>query len=202
MTATILLIRHAEHADFNQRLSGRRAGVALTDRGRTQAIRLGRTLATAGVTRVECSPLDRTRATAAALAEACGLPAPNPVEALIEIDMGDWTGRAFDTFGDDPAWRAWNEQRATARIPGGESMVEAQHRIVAHLRATAAAADGETVAMVTHSDLIRAAVADVLGLSLDHLLRFDIDPASVTAVAMAPWGATVLSMNVRVNDDD
>lgn len=192
MTATILLIRHAAHVDLDRRLSGRRPGVALSEAGREQAAALGRQLAGRGIERVQCSPLDRTRDTAAAIAEACRLPPPTPVEALIEIDMGDWTGRALDGFGDDPAWRAWNERRGTARIPGGESMAEAQARIVGHL----ATLRTGTVAIVTHSDMIRGAVAHVLGLPLDRLLSFDIDPASVTTVVMGKWGSRLLSLNV------
>lgn len=197
MTATILLVRHAAHVDLDRRLSGRRPDVALSDEGRAQATALGRALAGRGIERAECSPLDRTRDTAAAIAHACALPPPTPVEALIEIDMGEWTGRALDGFGDDPAWLAWNEQRGTARIPGGETMAEAQARIVGHLAATATARAGETVAMVTHSDMIRAAVAHVLGLPLDHLLRFDIDPASVTGVVWGDWGARLLWLNEK-----
>jgi broad specificity phosphatase PhoE len=195
LAATILLIRHAAHADLDRRLSGRRPGVPLTDAGRAQAAALGRRLATRGVTRVECSPLQRTRDTATAIAHACALPPPVAVDALIEIDMGEWTGRAPDGFGDDPAWRDWNARRGSARIPGGESMGEAQARIVGHLEDSARARDGETIAMVSHSDMIRAAVAHVVGLPLDHLLRFDIDPASVTGVVWGDWGAKLLWLN-------
>ncbi|MBL7599378.1 histidine phosphatase family protein, partial [Escherichia coli] len=74
--ATLLLIRHAEHVDYNPRLSGRRPGVPLSERGREQAAALGRRLAGRGLARVECSPLNRTRDTADAIARACGLPAP------------------------------------------------------------------------------------------------------------------------------
>ena len=192
MTATILLIRHAAHVDLDRRLSGRRADVALSEAGRRQAAVLGQALAGRGIERVECSPLDRTRDTAAAIAAACGLPEPTPVAALVEIDMGDWTGRALDSFGDDPHWRAWNAQRGSARIPGGESMAEAQARIVGHLATIASG----TVAIVSHSDMIRAAVAQVLGLPLDRLLAFDIDPASVTTVVRGDWGARLLSLNL------
>jgi broad specificity phosphatase PhoE len=195
VTATILLIRHAEHVDFNQRLSGRRPGVSLSSRGREQAAALGRRLVHLRLTRVECSPLERTCETAMAIARACALPAPSPVDALVEIDMGDWTGRDFDSFGDEPAWRTWNEQRGSARIPGGESMTEAQARIWQHLSATALAHPGEIIAMVSHSDMIRAAVARILGLPLDNLLRFDIDPASVTGVRVGDWGAKLLWLN-------
>ena len=197
VTATILLIRHAEHDDFDVRLSGRRPGVPLSERGRVQAAALAHRLAGARIDRIEASPLERTRETAAAIAAATGVPVRDE-PALLEIDMGEWTGRDFGTFGGDPAWRDWNEHRGTARIPGGETMAEAQARIVGHLRATAAREAGRTIAMVSHSDMIRAAIAWALGLHLDNLLRFDIGPASVSGLAVGDWGAKVLSMNEGV----
>ena len=194
MTATILLIRHAEHGDYDVRLSGRRPGVPLSERGRAQAAALARRLARAGIDRIQASPLERTRETAAAIAAACAVPVRDE-PALLEIDMGEWTGREFGTFGDDPAWRDWNEHRGTARIPGGETMAEAQARIVGHLRATAAGHEDATIAMVSHSDMIRAAIAWALGLALDNLLRFDIGPASVSRLVVGDWGVKVLSVN-------
>ena len=197
MTATILLVRHAVHTQYNQCLSGRTPGVPLSDAGREQARVMAARLSQDGITRVECSPLDRTRETAAMIADAAGVPLVTS-EPLMEIDMGGWTGRAIGGFGDDPAWRAWNEQRATARIPGGESMAEAQARIIRHVQRVAGEQEGRTVALVSHSDMIRAAIAWALGLSLDNLLRFDIDPASVSRLVVGKWGARVLSVNERV----
>jgi broad specificity phosphatase PhoE len=198
VAATLLLIRHAAHIHFNRQLSGRMPGVPLSDEGRAQAAALGQRLVDAGVQHIWTSPLDRTVATAEAVAQTCGLPRPEPVDALIEIDMGDWTGRAFGTFGDDPAWREWNEQRGTARIPGGETMGEAQARIVGAMERAAREHDGETIALVTHSDMIKAAVAHVLGLALDHVGRLDIEPASVTRVVIGDWGAKIMTMNEGV----
>lgn len=197
MTTTLLLIRHAAHTELDRHLSGRRDGVKLSVAGRAQAAALGHYLAADGVDVVECSPLDRTRETAAAIAEAVGLPPPRPVEALIEIDMGEWTGRAIGSFGNDQAWHAWNGQRGSARIPGGETMAEAQARIVGHMRALTSDRDGQTIALVTHADMVRGAVAHVLGLPLDHLLRFEVAPASVSRVVVGDWGATLLSLNER-----
>ena len=191
-------MRHAEHTQYNQCLSGRAADVPLSEVGRAQAQALAGYLSRDGIARVECSPLDRTRETATYIADTSGVPLASR-EALIEIDMGDWTGRAMGSFGDDPAWRAWNEQRGSARIPGGESMGEAQDRIVGHIIRVAAEQDGRTVALVSHSDMIRAALAWALGLGLDNLLRFDIDPASVSRLVVGEWGARVLSINERVH---
>ena len=198
MAATLLLIRHAAHIHFNRQLSGRMPGVPLSDEGREQAAALGQRLVDAGVQHLWTSPLDRTVATAKAVAQACGLPGPEVVDDLVEIDMGDWTGREFGTFGDDPDWRAWNEQRGTARIPNGESMAEAQSRIVAVMERARRKHDGETVAIVSHSDMIKAAICHALGLSLDHMGRFDIEPASVSRVVIGDWGSKVMTLNEGV----
>ena len=169
-------------------------GVPLSEAGRDQALALARRLAGERIDWIDASPLDRTRETAAAIAGPHGL-TPDDAPDLVEIDMGDWTGRAFDTLTDDPDWTRWNQQRGTARIPGGETMAEAQGRIMTHLRRIAHERTGTTGALVTHSDMIRGAVADILGLSLDHVLRFDIDPASVTRVVMGNRGARLLTLN-------
>ena len=125
-----------------------------------------------------CSPLDRTRETAAAIARArAALPVASRWTALIEIDMGEWTGRELADFGDDPAWRAWNDRARHRAHPrrrddGGGAGAD---RRAARPR-WRAASDGRTVAVVSHADMIGAAVAHVLGLPLDNLLRFDVSP--------------------------
>ena len=198
MATTFLLIRHAAHIHLDKLFSGRMPGVPLSEAGRAQAARLGAALASEPIDRIVHSPLDRTSETAVAIAAARGSAVPVAAAAgLIEIDLGDWTGRSWQDFGDDPAWRDWNERRGSARIPGGETMGEAQARIVGCLAALAREADGRTVAVVSHSDMIRAAVAHVLELPLDRLLSFDVDVASVTRVVWGEWGARLLSLNER-----
>ena len=201
VTATFLLIRHAAHVHLDRRLSGRMDHVPLSDAGCAQTAALGRALASRQheepIDRIVCSPLQRTRDTAAAIAAACALPPPEPVDALVEIDMGEWTGAAFtDLHG--PEWDAWNAERGSARIPGGETMAEAQARIVGYLKDAAARQDGAVIALVSHSDMIRAAIAFALGLPLDNLLRFDIDPASVSRIVVGDWGTRVISLNERM----
>ena len=198
MATTFLLIRHAAHIHLDKLFSGRMPGVPLSETGRAQAARLGAALASEPIDQIVHSPLDRTSETAVAIAAARGSAVPVAAAAgLIEIDLGDWTGRSWQDFGDDPAWRDWNERRGSARIPGGETMREAQARIVGCLAALAREADGRTVAVVSHSDMIRAAVAHVLELPLDRLLSFDVDVASVTRIVWGEWGARLLSLNER-----
>jgi broad specificity phosphatase PhoE len=54
------------------------------------------------------------------------------------------------------------------------------------------------VALVSHCDIIRGIIAHYLGLPLDNLLRFDIDPASVSRIVVGDWGARVISVNERL----
>ena len=195
MAVTILLIRHAPHVQLGTTLSGRTAGLGLTANGVEQAVQLGAQIAAHPLDRVQASPLDRTMQTARALAAAASVNDVEPVPALNEVDFGDWTGRRFADLANDPLWEAWNTARGSAAPPGGESMIAAQTRIVAHLRAMAHTHDGDTVAMVTHCDMIRAAIAWIIGLPLDHLLRFDVDPASITRIVLGDWGGRLLNLN-------
>jgi broad specificity phosphatase PhoE len=195
VTATILLIRHAAHSHLGQILSGRTPDITLSTEGRGQASALADRLQRMPLDAIHASPVQRAQETAQALAERHPGLTVQTMPALNELDFGDWSGRAFVELAGDPRWATWNESRSSAVAPNGESMAEAQQRAWAHVEATALAAPGATIAMVSHCDIIRALVARVLGLSLDHYGRFDVDPASCTRLAVGDWGAKVLSLN-------
>lgn len=198
-TATILLVRHASHADVGTVLSGRTAGGGLTGSGREQAAVLSRVLAgilaASPLAIVHTSPAQRARETADAIAAPHRDLAVTPVAALDEIDFGAWAGRSFTDLSGDPQWQRWNMARAVAETPGGESMAAVQERAWRHIERMARAHGGAAIVMVSHCDLIRAVVARVLGLSLDAILRFAVDPASITRVAVGRWGAELQSLN-------
>jgi broad specificity phosphatase PhoE len=197
VTATLLLIRHAAHVELGRTLSGRRRDVALSAEGLEQAEIVADLLAVEPLAAVYSSPRERAFYTARSIAEAHELKV-GIVDALDEIDFGRWTGIQFNDLEGDPDWNDWNEARATARPPGGESMEEAVARTAAALEAIAADHKGESVACITHCDIIRGAVAHYLGLPLGHMLRFDIDPASVTRLALGNWGARIMTLNERL----
>jgi probable phosphoglycerate mutase len=194
VTATILLIRHAAHAHLGRILSGRTPSIPLSIEGVAQADALAARLSREPLTAIHASPVQRAQETAHAIATPLRLDVQT-VPALNEVDFGDWTGRAFADLEGDEAWSVWNTDRATAMAPNGETMIAAQERAWAHVEQTALAASGRTIAMVSHCDIIRALVARVLGLSLDHYGRIDIDPASVTRIVVGDWGAKIASMN-------
>lgn len=196
MAATFLLIRHAEHELLGRVLTGRLPGVTLSETGWRQAERLARHLAQAGLTALQSSPAERTMQTAAPIAAASGLRCV-PTEALDEIDFGAWTGKSFEDLAADPRWRAWNDERGRARAPGGEFMGRVQARILGHLEDMAAAEPDGRIAMVSHGDVIKAAVLGLIGAPLDAIATIEIEPAGITTLVVGDWGGKVLGLNAR-----
>lgn len=197
VTATILLIRHAAHVELGRTLTGRRRDVALSREGLDQAAIVADLLGTDPLAAVWSSPRERAWYTARDIAEPHGIKV-RVDERLDEIDFGDWTGRDYADLEGDPAWRDWNERRGSARCPGGESMEEAVARAAEAVAEIAREHDGGTVAAISHCDVIRGLIARFLGLPLDNLLRFDVDPASVSRVRLGGRGARVTSVNERL----
>jgi probable phosphoglycerate mutase len=197
VTATVLLVRHAQHVEFGSVLSGRRRDVALSPEGLEQAAIVSDLLGTAALAAVYSSPRERAWYTAREIAEPHELKV-TAEDRLDEVDFGEWTGCSFSALEGDPLWSRWNEKRGSARPPGGESMAEATQRAFEFLGEAAADHAGQTILAVSHCDIIRGVIAHCLGLSLDNLLRFDIDPASVSRIQIGNWGTRVMSINERL----
>lgn len=185
-------MRHAAHADLGQLLTGRGSDPGLASPGVEQARRLGAWLAHEDIAAVHASPRPRAQQTAAAICSDVVT-----ADALDEVDFGEWTGCRYERLDGDAAWDLWNAERSAARVPGGESMAEVQQRAIGHVRQVATAFHGQVVALVSHCDVIRSVVAWVLGLSLDRILSFDVDVASVTRMVAGDWGARLVSLNER-----
>lgn len=195
MSAQIHLMRHCAHADVGRILSGRSTGGGLTAEGRAHAHWLAGEIARGEpITSIQSSPQRRARETAEVVAGRLGL-AVRIVPALDEIDFGRWTGRSFADLEQDEAWRGWNAARASACPPGGETMAAAVARAVAHIEAMAAGEPRGAVLCVSHCDIIRGLIAHYLGLGLDNLLRFDLDPGALSTLVVGPWGGRLRTLN-------
>jgi len=191
---TFLLIRHAQTDMVDSALAGRMAGVHLNQMGRAQAERLAARLADIKIAGIYSSPLARAQETAARIAARQALEV-RTLEEIGEIDYGDWTGRGFDDLARDPDWHRFNAMRSLARVPNGEMMIEAQARMVAALERLRLAHPEETVAIISHGDLIKAAVAHYLGVPLDLFQRITISPASVGVIIIDAQAVRVLAVN-------
>jgi probable phosphomutase (TIGR03848 family) len=190
----VLLVRHADTDAAGKRLTGWARGVHLNARGREEAVRLAERLEGVPVEAIYSSPLERCRQTIAPFARERGL-AVRARRGLLEVDYGEWTGRTISQLRRTKQWRVVQRTPSAARFPGGESLLEVQARAVAELDSIAAAHPKGSVVVVTHADVIRLLVAHLAGMHVDHLQRLVVDPASVTAVALADGIARLVKVN-------
>lgn len=198
MTTTFFLLRHAAHDDVGRYLAGRAPNVSLGPDGRAQARRLGERMCRENFVAIYSSPRERTRETAMAVSLRCEIGPVELRDELDEIDFGPWSGKTFVELDQDPAWRDWNIRRAVAVTPTGASMQDVCDRVSSCMTDLRKRHPGESIVLVSHADVIKSAVCDILGLSADGGFRFDIEPASISVVVMGDWGAKLIRLNESV----
>ena len=188
------LIRHATTDMVGQRFAGRLPGVPLNAEGRAQAQQLAARLAQVPLAAVYSSPLERAWHTAEPIARA-HQQVPVVCDDFLEMDFGDWTNRTFAELASDRQFALFNSFRSSTRIPGGELMREAQARMLAGLDQLRARHPQATVAVVSHSDLLKSALAYYAGIPLDLFQRLEIGPASVSIVEVYAETARLVLLN-------
>jgi probable phosphomutase (TIGR03848 family) len=205
---TVLLVRHGLTATTGQLLTGWTPGVELDERGRAQAKALGERLASVPLDAIVTSPLDRCRQTVDEIVAARGghirpgesAQAAEPVveERVGECRYGDWTGQRLDDLAKDPLWPVVQAHPSAVRFPGaaGESMLDMQHRAVSAVREwNERLGKAATYLICSHGDVIKAIVADSLGLHLDQCQRIVADPCSLTVIRYTPLRPFLLRLN-------
>jgi probable phosphoglycerate mutase len=197
---TILLIRHAEN-DYIKKgiLPGRLPDIHLNKKGDAQAQLLVEKLGKAPIKAVYSSPLERALETARPLAQSLGLEiVVRP--GLLETDCGEWQGQSLKSLRRLKAWRAVQAAPSLFRFPGGESFVECQARIVSEVDTVRRQyEDKDLIAIVSHGDPIRLAIAYYLGMPLDHFQRLSASPASITALYIGEMGSRLLTLNIDLS---
>jgi probable phosphomutase (TIGR03848 family) len=205
--ATVILVRHGRTTANTQGvLAGRTAGVKLDAVGREQAQRAAGRLAAVPLVGVVSSPLERCRQTSRAL-----LDRQEPAvelrldQALTECGYGEWQGRSLGELAKEPLWSVVQSQPSAATFPGGESLAAMQARAVAAVRGHDAAFEaqhgpGAVWAAVSHGDVLKAVLADALGMHLDLFQRLHVGPASISIVRYGTSRPEVVATNTDAGD--
>jgi probable phosphomutase (TIGR03848 family) len=196
----VLLVRHGMTAGTGTVLTGRTPGISLDDRGRQQAAALAGRLADVPLAAIVTSPLDRCLQTAEAIAAARpGEPVPvQQDDQFAEVKYGDWTGQPLKRLARDPLWRVVQAHPSAVRFPGkdAESMAEVQHRAVAAVREWNERLGPDAAYLIcSHGDVIKAVIADSLGLHLDLSQRIQVDPCSLSIIRYTPLRPFLVRMN-------
>jgi probable phosphoglycerate mutase len=191
---TFLLIRHGHTDWIGKAIAGHTPGVGLSEAGRKQALELPRRIGHWPIAAIYASPLQRTLETAEPLSRWMNLTVEQRPR-LIEVDFGEWTGWTMEQLDQDSRWRRFNTQRSTTRAPGGDLMLDVQSRMVDELEELQIRHTSETIAVISHQDSIKAAIAHYAGIPLDLFHRFEIQPASVSVLRLTEWGPQIVTLN-------
>jgi probable phosphomutase (TIGR03848 family) len=191
----LLLIRHAVN-DWvgTNRLAGWTPGVYLNDQGRCEAEALAQRLADAELKAVYSSPLERTLETAEIIARPHNLPV-RIREDIGEARYGAWTGEKLEDLVKTELWPVVQFYPSGARFPEGEALREMQARAVAEIDAIRTAHLEGIVAVVSHSDVIKAIIAHYVGLHFDLFQRLVVSPASLSVLAFSKMGPRLVRLN-------
>jgi probable phosphomutase (TIGR03848 family) len=205
--ASLILVRHGRTtANTSGVLAGRTPGIKLDDAGQAQAAVAGERLAQVPLVAVVTSPQERCRQTAAAIAKAQAQPLrPQTDRGLSECDYGEWQGQAIKTLAKDKLWPVVQTRPSSVTFPGGESMATMSARGVSAVRRHDAGlaeryGDHAVWVAVSHGDVIKAIVADALGMHLDLFQRINIDPGSITIIRYTSARPYVLAVNTHAGD--
>ncbi|TMC32279.1 MAG: histidine phosphatase family protein [Chloroflexi bacterium] len=172
---TFYFIRHGEsEANRDGRFSGR-TDSPLTERGRQQAVALADALEDVAFDRIVATPLSRSLDTALVIARRRKLPV-DVVSELIEIDVGERTGKSFDEVRGLPDWRddgfvAW---------PGGETLEGVLERALRAMRRLHREDPGGTVLVIGHGGVTRILASHYLGI----LPKLDATAQTNTAITV------------------
>ena len=191
---SFLLIRHGLTDAVGKVMVGQSAGVHLNSVGLDQAAGLPARLGDVPIAAIYASPLERTRETAQAIADARGL-GVEIEPRFLEVDFGGWTGRRFADLASDPHWQLYNAFRGVTRPPDGESLLDVQQRAVAALFELQALHPNDVVAVVSHADTLRAVLLHFLGMPVDFVQRLELSPARISVLQVGAAAPHVLQMN-------
>ncbi len=205
--ATLILARHGRTiANASGVLAGRGRGVHLDETGLAQARAAGERVVGLPLAAIVTSPLERCKETAREInrLQQASL-AVSSERRLLECDYGSWTGRELKSLAKEPLWQTVQAHPSAAVFPEGESMAAMMSRGVAAVRDWDARVEAEHGAdavwlAVSHGDVIKAILADALGMHLDLFQRIMVDPASLSVVRYTPLRPFVVSVNTLAGD--
>jgi broad specificity phosphatase PhoE len=196
-TTGVVFVRHGQ-ADFpGKRLyCDDREDPGLTAHGLEQARHAAELLAGLQIDAVYASPMQRTRATAAAIVEATGAPLFLD-DQLKERPFGIWDGLYFDDIARDypEEFKAWKQDPVYFVPAGGEAINDHMSRVTGALRRIVAAHTGQLIVVVAHVGPIRMCITDALSMPLAAYRRLTIDYGSLTRVEYGEQQNNLIYLN-------
>ena len=180
----IILVRHGHVEGIRPARFRGRTDIPLMPEGVAEAAAVARRIALHWKpVAIYTSPLKRCVDTSASIAQACGLEATN-LPALIDIDYGHWNWKTYDEAKAENAtlFEQWFATPELVRFPEGESLQDLVGRAADVLRFVREEHPDDTVVLVTHDSLNRAALLLLLDQPLSAYWRLSQSPCAINEV--------------------
>ena len=158
----------------------------LTEKGRAQAVAVAESAKKLGAEVLIASPLNRTKETAKIISDATGLTV-NFDEIWFEMDFGNWDGLSLEEVKEQYAdgYQKWATD-LSFKPGGGESWDAITARVESALSKILSEYPGQTITVVTHNCVIKAALAISLEAPIESVFHMDIGPCSINTLLMWP----------------
>ena len=195
----IVLIRHA-HSQANARgvLSGRLPNISLSEKGIEQSQQLAARLGLFPIAEIRISPIQRCHETISPWLNTLPKASQKLLvrdENLTEVDYGSWSGKKLSVLSRHKLWKTVQGNPSAMYFPNGEGLAHMQQRAMRAVHQTLDSKRTGVGVLVSHGDVIKAIVANSLGMHLDDFQRIVIDPASVTIVDFSHGKARLTLLN-------
>lgn len=176
----LILIRHGDNEFLkHHKLPGQLPGIHLNKKGLEQADLLAETLKTVPIKAIYSSPLERAVETATPLARVKNLDIQQ-ISDLMDTNVGKWAGRSLTGLRRSRQWKILQNNLSDFQFPEGETIQQVQDRVMKILHKIVPNNIKDTIAIISHADPIRLAIAFYLGLPIENFQKITISPGSVT----------------------
>lgn len=192
----LYLIRHGQTLWNKELRYNGSTDTALTALGERQAAALGARLRTTHLAAIVTSDRQRAIRTAINIVEGRDIELTSD-PLWREVDFGQAEGMRWAEVVErfPTSARAWAENHPAARMPGGESLLDVEQRVVEALRRLIGLIPQGNVAIVAHGGPLRVALCHLVGLPVQDHWHFNLHPATLSEVAVYPSGAVLNLLN-------
>ena len=199
MRTILYLLRHgATEANLAEPpyLQGRKLDPPLTKLGVRQAEATRDFLGIRPIDQCYSSPLRRAMQTATIVAAPHAL-APQPLDALVECDVGRWEGLDWQTIrnNDAKAYERYMSDPGRFGYPGGESFADVHERVSTTMEELLSVRAGQSILVVAHHVVNRTYLAGLLGLAMDQARHVTLDNCGISVVIREDEDTMVGTLN-------
>jgi alpha-ribazole phosphatase len=180
----LFLVRHGDTIDEEtKKVFKGSLDIPLSERGRRRIAKAGVFLSRFPMSHIYTSALSRCVESGTIIAEPHRL-AIKTRAGLNELCFGSWEGLSFDEIAAQypEEFQRWLSDPEVHAPPQGETLREAQTRIIAAFNALVHAHRGDSIGIIAHGGVLRIVLCSLLGLKLSLLFRLGQDYGGVSII--------------------